>query len=40
MNKLYGFQGEVAAKYDVTLYELFCEVKSELVLFSVLFQGL
>lgn len=25
MNKLYGFQGEVEAKYDKTLYELFCE---------------
>jgi hypothetical protein len=26
MNKLYGFQGEVLAKYDAPLYELFCEV--------------
>lgn len=27
MNRLYGFQGEVHAKYDDTLYQLFCEVR-------------
>ena len=26
MNRLYGFQGEIVAKYDVKLYTLFCEV--------------
>ena len=26
MNRLYGFEGEITAKYDVRLYNLFCEV--------------
>mmetsp|Transcript_28581 Transcript_28581/g.68731 ORF Transcript_28581/g.68731 Transcript_28581/m.68731 type:complete len:503 (-) Transcript_28581:142-1650(-) len=36
MNKLYGFEGEVTAKYDQPLYELFCEAFCLLPLAHVL----
>jgi serine/threonine-protein phosphatase 5 len=26
LNKLYGFEGEVKAKYDIKVYDLFCEL--------------
>jgi serine/threonine-protein phosphatase 5 len=26
LNKLYGFEGEVKYKYDITVYDLFCEL--------------
>jgi len=35
MNKIYGFEGEVKAKYDETIFELFLEVFSYLPLASV-----
>jgi len=36
MNKIYGFEGEVKAKYDDTIFELFLEVFSYLPLASVI----
>ena len=35
MNRLYGFQGEIVAKYDMKLYNLFCEVFCQLPLAHV-----
>lgn len=32
MNKLYGFEGEITAKYEVRLYSLFCELFCQLPL--------
>lgn len=36
MNKLYGFEGEVLHKYDVKVYDLFCEVFNALPLTYIL----
>jgi serine/threonine-protein phosphatase 5 len=36
MNRLYGFQGEIVAKYDMKLYNLFCEVFCQLPLAHVI----
>jgi serine/threonine-protein phosphatase 5 len=36
LNKLYGFEGEVKAKYDETIYECFCELFCYLPLAHVL----
>ena len=36
MNRLYGFEGEITAKYDAKLYNLFCEVFCALPLAHVI----